>query len=582
LKSINNLKWWQTAVFYQIYPRSFADGNGDGIGDIKGMIDRLDYLQDLGIDAIWLSPHYPSPQFDCGYDIADYNGVAPEYGSLDDFKQFLEEAHRRGMRLILDLVLNHTSDQHPWFIESRSCRGNPKRDWYIWRDGRDGGPPNNWHAFFSDSAWEFDPATEQYYYHVFFKEQPDLNWRNPQVKQAMFDVVRFWLDLGVDGFRIDAIGSVFEDPGLPDHTAGHTPRDLFSFVIGNQSDQPDEDRTAYLVEQFKHVFQYQMDQPGIHELIQELRAVVDEYPDRVLVGETEEISYYGNGNNELDLVFNFSLMNSSKLTPRTIRANQEERLADLPSGAWPCNTLGNHDAPRMYSRYGDGKNNDALARLHVALMLTLWGTPFLYNGEEIGMSDWLVTDVAQFRDNVSVWLYQSAVHELSVSPADALELANDRGRDKCRTPMQWANTANAGFCPAGVQPWLLVNPDYAQGINVAEQVNDPNSLFHFYRRLLHLRRKTPALIAGDYQPLHPKATHYLAFLRRTEGQTCLVVLNMSNQVRSLSFDLGVEIVRPLFSNKVRRAMRDDPALLIIDPFEIYIGELDEQTGDLTS
>ncbi|MCB0167767.1 MAG: alpha-glucosidase C-terminal domain-containing protein, partial [Anaerolineae bacterium] len=322
--------------------------------------------------------------------------------------------------------------------------------------------------------------------------------------------------------------------------------------------------------------------PGIHELIQELRAVVDEYPDRVLVGETEEMSYYGNGSNELDLVFNFPLMNCSKLTPRTIRANQEERLANLPSGAWPCNTLGNHDTPRMYSRYGNGKNNDALSRLHAALMLTLRGTPFLYNGEEIGMSDWPVADIAQFQDNVSVWLYQSAVNDLAISPADALELANDRGRDKCRAPMQWANTANAGFCPAGVQPWLPVNPDYAQGINVAEQVNDPSSLFHFYRRLLHLRRKTPALIAGDYQLLHQKAKAYLAFLRRTEGQTCLVVLNMLNQVRSLSFDLEVEIVRPLFSSKARRGVRDDPALLIVEPFEIYIGELDEPTSDLNS
>lgn len=575
MKPIKDLQWWQTAVFYQIYPRSFADGNGDGIGDFKGIIDRLDYLQDLGIEAIWLSPHYPSPLFDCGYDIADYTGVAAEYGTLDGFKQFLEEAHRRGLRVILDLVLNHTSDRHPWFIESRSSRDNPKRDWYVWRDGRDGGPPNNWHAFFSDSAWEYDPTTGQYYYHVFFKEQPDLNWRNPQVKQAMFEAMRFWLNLGVDGFRIDAIGSVFEDPVLTDHTADRTPRDLFNIGIASHPYQPDEDRTTYLEKQFKRVFQYQMDQPGIHKLIRELRALVDEYPDRVLVGETEEISYYGDGSNELHMVFNFPLMNTSKLTPAVIRANQAERLAALPTGAWPCNTLGNHDAPRMYSHYGDGQHNEALARLHLALMLTLRGTPFLYNGEEIGMSDWPVADVAQFQDNVSVWLYQSVMEESGAQPAEALKLANDRGRDKCRTPMQWANAANAGFCPAGVRPWLPVNPNYAQGVNVADQMNDPSSLFHFYRRLLHLRRQTPALIAGDYQPLHQTATDYLAFLRQTEGQTCLVVLNMSAQSCTLSFDLDADTVHPIFSSKARQGMKDDPALLIIDPFEIYIGELDE-------
>ena len=217
--SMEELKWWQKAVFYQIYPRSFADGNGDGIGDFHGMIDRLDYLQDLGIDALWLSPHYPSPQHDCGYDVADYTGVEPEYGTLDDFKLFLKGAHQRGIRVILDLVLNHTSDQHRWFIESRAGRDNPKRDWYVWRDGVDGGPPNNWYSFFGGSAWEYDPATDQYYYHAFLRQQPDLNWSNPEVKRAMWDAVRFWLDLGVDGFRLDAVGTIFEDPALPDHTA---------------------------------------------------------------------------------------------------------------------------------------------------------------------------------------------------------------------------------------------------------------------------------------------------------------------------------------------------------------------------
>ena len=570
---MENLAWWQTAVFYQIYPRSFADGNGDGIGDFQGMIGRLDYLQDLGIEALWLSPHYPSPQFDCGYDIADYTDVDPEYGTLADFQRFLDEAHRRGLRVILDLVLNHTSDQHPWFIESRSSLDNPKRDWYVWRDGRDGGPPNNWHAAFSDSAWEYDPATSQYYYHYFFKEQPDLNWRNPEVRQAMFDAARFWLDMGVDGFRLDAIGTIFEDLALPDHTAEMTQRELFRAFRATYPNEPDTETAAYLAQQFRRMFEYQVDQPGVHALMQELRALVDEYDDRVLVGETDEVSYYGDGDNELQLAFNFPLMRTDRLTPAWIRANQEERLTALPPGAWPCNTLGNHDSPRVYSRYGDGENNEALARLHLALMLTLRGTPFLYNGEEIGMSDWPLVDITEFRDNLGVWLYEITTTEFGVLPAEALTMANGMGRDKCRTPMQWANAPNAGFSPAGVQTWLPMNPDYTREVNVAEQSEAPGSLLNFYRLLLSIRRQTPALIAGDYVPLHEEAEDYLAFLRQTDRQTCLVLLNFSNQSHVLRFDGVPGAARLVFSSRERQRDQDDLSQLPVAPFEIYIGKL---------
>jgi len=475
---MSDLKWWQKAVFYQIYPRSFADGDGDGIGDLQGMIDRLDYLQDLGIDAIWLSPHYPSPQADCGYDISNYTDVAPEYGTLDDFKRFLDGAHQRGIRLILDWVLNHTSDQHPWFIESRSSRNNPKRDWYIWRDGKGDGPPNNWYSTFGGSAWEYDPATGQYYYHCFLKQQPDLNWRNPQVKQAMWDATRFWLDLGVDGFRLDAIGTIFENPAFPDHTCQLTQLELYQ---ADRTASSDEER-EWVTKQAEAMFEHQMEQPGMHELMQELRRVVDEYPDRMLVGEDEEIAYYGEGDNELHLVFNFPLMKTERLTPAWVRANQRERLAALPPGAWPCNTLGNHDTPRIYSRYGDGQNDAALARISLALMLTLRGTPFLYNGEEIGMTNLLLQDIAQFRDTLVVGVYHLAVNELKMPEADALAIAASINRDGCRTPMQWADAPNAGFSPAGVPTWLPVNPNYTQGVNVASQLGDPDSLFSFYRR----------------------------------------------------------------------------------------------------
>ncbi len=589
---MQELEWWQKAVFYQIYPHSFADGNGDGIGDFYGMIDRLDYLQELGVGALWLSPHYPSPFFDCGYDVADYTGVAPEHGTLDDFKRFLNEAHQRGIRVILDLVLNHTSDQHPWFIESRSSRDNPKRDWYVWRDGKGGGPPNNWYSGFGGPAWEYDPATGQYYYHYFFKQQPDLNWRNPEVKQAMWDAVRFWLDLGVDGFRLDAVNTIFEDPALPDHAAEMSLPELYHQALQAASSEAGQ---AQLVRQTEVMFQYQREQPGMHELMQELRTVVDEYPDRMLVGETGEIAYYGDGTNELHLAFNFPLMKTTRITPTWVRANQQERLSALPPGAWPCNTLGNHDSPRVYSRYGDGQNDDALARLHLALMLTLRGTPFLYNGEEIGMTDLPLEDISQFRDNLGVWVYHTVVNELGMPPADALAYANYLGRDKCRTPMQWANVPNGGFSPAGVRTWLPVNPNDAQSVNVAEQLDDPDSLLSFYRRMLRVRKQNPALIAGDYTVLHEEAEDYLTFLRGSvadpstgpsassghasgqAGQTCLVVLNMSDQAHTLNFDLDAHTAELVFSSHARGGDSDDLSQLTLAPFEIYIGEIKRKT-----
>lgn len=572
---MTQLKWWQKAVFYQIYPRSFADGNGDGIGDLRGMIERLDYLQDLGIDAIWLSPHYPSPQFDCGYDISDYTAVAPEYGTLADFREFLEGAHRRGIRVILDLVLNHTSDQHPWFIESRSSRDNPKRDWYIWRDGRGDGPPNNWNSTFGGSAWEYDPQTGQYYYHFFLKQQPDLNWRNPEVREAMWNAVRFWLDMGVDGFRLDAIGTIFEHPDLPDHPIQ---KSMIELAAAREMATDPEER-ARLMREWRAMFAYQVEQPGVHELMQELRSVVDEYDDRMLVGENEEIAYHGNGQNELHMVFNFPLMKTPRLTPAWIRANQQQRLAELArvsADAWPCNTLGNHDSPRVKSRYGDGVHDDELARVHLALMLTLRGTPSLYNGEEIGMTDLILTDLAQFRDLLGLWVYRALHDELKLPHEFALARAAQVTRDRARTPMQWANAPNAGFSPAGVTTWLPVNPNYAQGVNVADQQDDPNSLLNYYRRLLRVRRQTPALIAGQYTPLHEEAADYLAFLRRIEeagGQSCLVVLNFSDRPLTLRFDELTSPVRLLFSSAARTSTQDDPARLALGPFEVYIGEV---------
>ncbi len=563
--------WWQSAVFYQIYPRSFADSNGDGIGDLPGIIARLDYLQDLGIDAIWLSPHYPSPQFDCGYDIVDYTAVAPEFGTLNDFKCLLDGLHQRGMRLILDLVLNHTSDKHPWFQEARRSRDNPHRDWYIWRDGKGDNPPNNWMSTFGGSAWEFDAASGQYYYHFFFKQQPDLNWRNPAVKRAMFDAVCFWLEMGVDGFRLDAIGTIFEHPDLPDHSSRLTLAELRQLLATSTSRK---ERRA-LGKEWRAMFQHQVDQPGVHELMQELRALVDEFGERLLVGETDDLSYHGNGEDELHMVFNFPLMHSKRLTPARVRANQARRLstlANISPQAWPCNTFGNHDSSRTHNRFGDGQHDAQLARLHLALLLTLRGTPFLYNGEEIGMSDLLLSDIQQFRDMLGIWLYHAEIDELGLSPEQALQDAARLSRDKCRTPMQWANAPNAGFGPPGVETWLPVNPNYATGVNVADQEADPASLLNFYRAFLRLRKHNPALIIGDYTQLAPRSRDVLAFVRRAPHQACLVALNFAPQNSHLRLP-GLPPAHLLYSNHPRAAASIPLPDLTLSPFEILIAEL---------
>lgn len=561
------MHWWQTAVFYQIYPRSFADGNGDGIGDLKGMVEKLDYLASLGIEGLWLSPHYPSPQFDCGYDIADYTQVNPEYGTLDEFKRFLDGAHARGMKVILDLVLNHTSDQHPWFNESRSSRDNPKRDWYIWRDGKNGEPPNNWFSTFDGQAWTLDETTGQYYYHYFFKEQPDLNWRNPAVKQAMWQAVRFWLELGVDGFRLDAIGTIYENPDLPNHPYPGTLVDLYKEAAsaGFESEE--------FARQYRTIFQYQVDLPEVHDLMQELRRLVDEYPERMLVGETDDVRFYGDAANELHMVFNFPLMNTPNMTAAHVYKNQAAGKKLLPAWAWPANTLNNHDTTRVKTHFGDGEHAHQQARLWLALMLTLRGTPFLYNGEEIGMTDYILSSMSQVRDNISTFYYVNARKELEMTPEAARQLALASGRDKCRTPLQWANLPNAGFSPEEVETWLPVNPNYAEGLNVADQAGDPGSLLNFYRQLIRLRQQTPALVEGEIQMVNQPAEDCVAFLRTAPGQTCLVALNLANQSVRVAVDLPHKPAQIIYSSQSRAAELVNLADFELEPFGIFIGQL---------
>jgi len=497
--------WWKHGIVYQIYPRSFADTNGDGVGDLQGIIERLDHLNDgtpqsLGVDAIWLSPIYPSPQHDFGYDVSDYNDVDPRFGTLDDFDELVEKAHARGLRIVMDMVLNHSSHLHPWFVESRSNRQNPRRDWYIWRDGRaPGRPPNNWQSVFGGSAWKWDLRTEQYYLHSFLEEQPDFNWRNPEVREALFDVLRFWLDRGVDGFRLDVVNYYFKDAQFRDN--------------------PGRRALTYGYGRLRHV--YDKDQPEMHPLLKEMRGLLNEYPHRMAVGEVGSdepvlgaASYLGEEADELPLTFNFAFARSPWSAP-AFQREVEHWESLLPPGGWPAYFLSNHDVVRHASRYGAGHWTDARARVAAALLLTLRGTPFLYYGEEIGMRQVRIPkDEIQDPPGRRFWpLY--------------------RGRDGCRTPMQWDGTTHAGFT-TGI-PWLRVGPDY-QGRNVAAQRDDPGSLFTFYRRLIWLRKETPALLHGTYRPLQERPARALAFLRETPDQTVLVLLNFSARSARLVMD----------------------------------------------
>lgn len=492
--------WWREGVIYQIYPRSFADSNGDGLGDLPGITSRLDYLADLGVSALWLSPFYPSPDADFGYDVSDHTAVDPRMGTLADFDELVAQAHQRGLRIVIDMVLNHTSDQHPWFIEARSSRENPKRDWYIWKEAAPGGkPPTNWQASFGGGAWEFDSASGQFYLHSFLKEQPDLNWHNPQVRQAQLDVFRFWLERGVDGFRLDVFNAYFKDAQFRDNP---TKFGLRGF-----------DRQEHL---------YDMDQPEMVPFLQELRALLDTYPERYAVGETylatpEKITRYV-GADRLHAAFSFDFTAGSQITfpwnARFVAGQVTRREAFCQSaGTWPTTVFSNHDLPRAASRYCWGER-DLPAIQALTLLLTLSGTPFLYYGEEIGMRD--------------ISLKRSEI----LDPPGKKYWPVYTGRDGCRSPMQWSDEPQAGF--SSVKPWLPVHPNYLAR-NVAAQQENPNSIFSLTKRLLGLRRAYPALRQGSLRIFFRIDNGVLAFERRLGQQLLLIYVNFTNSVRSASF-----------------------------------------------
>ncbi len=539
MKNDQHLRWWQRGVIYQIYPRSFKDTTGNGVGDLPGIIEKLDYLSDgtgnsLGIDAIWLSPIYPSPMADFGYDVADYCDVNPLFGDLATFDQLVAEAHRRGIRIILDYVPNHSSDQHPWFIESRRSRDNPRRDWYIWRDPRpDGSPPNNWGSAFGGPAWTWDEATGQYYLHQFLKEQPELNWRQPEVRAAMMDVLRFWMERGVDGFRIDVVSLLIKDAELRDNPP-------------NPNADPTLPPNDISGRQWPV---YNRDQDQVHEIIRDFRRLLDEYDDRCAIGELSLelprwIRYYGQNGDGLHLPFNFRLM-GLPWQAQAVRRSVDELEAALPPFAWPNYVLGNHDRARLASRLG----GQAQARLAAMMLLTLRGTPTLYYGDELGMENGVIPP-----------------EKLQDPPG--LRLGKEHSRDVCRTPMQWDDSPNAGFSTA--EPWLPVSGDYATR-NVTIQSADPTSMLNLYRRLLWYRRGSPALFGGCYQPLDA-GDNCFVYLRAAGDERRLVALNFADGQRRVSVP-GEDAGQIVISTHLDREESVSPSGFELRPHEGVIVEL---------
>jgi glycosidase len=498
-----NAPWWQRGIVYQIYPRSYQDSNGDGIGDLQGIIDRLDYLNDgtpssLGVDAIWISPFYPSPMADFGYDVADYCDVDKMFGDLATFDRLLDEAHKRGIKVIIDWVPNHSSNQHAWFLESRQDKTNAKHDWYIWRDAKpDGSRPNNWGSIFGGPAWEWDEQRGQYYYHMFVKEQPDLNWANPDVVKAMHDVLRFWLDRGIDGFRMDVVYLIAKYAGLPDN-----PLD------------PNADPTLPEGDIFsRQIHLYDGAQPEVHSYIREFRSIADQYDDKVLIGEIWEddeakwAAYYGTESDGLQMPFNFRLMQMQGWDAATVRTIVEKLEAALPDDGWPNWVIGNHDRIRPATRFG----GEAQGRVGTMLLLTLRGTPTLYQGDELGMPE-------------------AVIPPDKIQDPWGINLGPEKTRDGCRTPMQWDASEQAGF--SSVEPWLPVQDDY-QTRNVAVQSADPRSFLSMTRALIWMRRNSAALSLGDITFL-PAPDGALAYIRQYDTERVFVALNFTNLSRSVS------------------------------------------------
>lgn len=526
--------WWKEAIVYQIYPRSFCDSNGDGIGDLNGITSKLDYLKELGIDVIWLSPVYKSPNDDNGYDISDYEAIMTEFGTMDDFDKMLSEAHRRGIKIVMDLVVNHTSDEHPWFVESRSSKDNPKRDYYIWKEGKNGKEPNNWGSAFSGPAWKYDEKTDMYYLHLFSVKQPDLNWENQKVRKEVFDMMTRWCKKGIDGFRMDVISLISKPEGFPD-----------AKVVGLYGDM-----------------NICANGPKVHDYLKEMNQKVLSKFDIMTVGETagvtlDEAKRYANSEgSELNMVFQFEHMNldsgekfkwSTKHIPLVpLKENLTKWQLGLDDVAWNSLYFCNHDQPRIVSRLGDDSDEfrELSAKCIATCLHMMQGTPYVYQGEELGMTNTVFNSVDDFRDLESVNAYRELIESGLYTKEDMFPKIAHKSRDNARTPMPWDTSENAGFTTG--TPWLALNPNYNK-INVADQLKREDSVFHYYQKLIQLRKEYEIIVYGKYELLLPDDEHIFAYVRTLGNQKLLVVCNFSKTEQKFDFS-GYENAKVLISN----------------------------------
>ncbi len=511
--------WWKEAVVYQIYPRSFMDSNGDGIGDLNGITQRLDYLKSLGVDIIWLCPMFKSPNDDNGYDISDYQDIMDEFGSMADFDRLLEEVHARGMKLILDLVVNHTSDEHPWFVESSKSKESPKRDWYIWEDGKGNLPPNNWESIFKGPAWQYNEGTDQYYMHLFSTKQPDLNWENQEVRDAIYKMINWWLDKGIDGFRLDAISHMKKEPGFKDMP---NPKGLKNVPC----------------------WEKMMNVEGVLDYLDDMCSHTFNNYDIMTVGEANGVSveqaedWVGEDNKRLNMIFQFDHLKLWDENPQAdldlvkLKKTFTQWQKGLENIGWNALFLENHDVPRIVSKWGDTEQYWVESATCLAVMYYLMqGTPFIYQGQEIGMTNTQFSSIDDF-NCVGAKNQYAELSEQGMPEPEILHLLARTGRDNSRTPMQWDNNENAGFSTA--QPWLKVNPNYKQ-INVAEQQSEPGSVFNFYRKLIALRKAEPALIYGNYDLLLEEDKQIYAYTRTLDEQQLLIICNVSAETADYSY-----------------------------------------------
>ncbi|KOR26751.1 alpha-glucosidase [Clostridium sp. L74] len=544
-------KWWKEAVAYQIYPRSFKDSNNDGIGDINGIISKLDYLKDLGIDIIWVCPMYKSPNDDNGYDISDYKDIMDEFGTMEDFDNLLEKVHEKGMKLIIDLVINHTSDEHKWFIESKSSKDNPKRDFYIWQDGKNGEEPNNWESIFKGSAWKYDKNTDQYFLHLFSKKQPDLNWKNENVRKELYSMINWWLDKGIDGFRVDAISHIKKEDGL--------------------KDMPNPTNLEYVPSFDKH-----MNVDGIQKYLKELKENTFDKYDIITVGEANGVNinqapqWVGEKDGKFNMIFQFEHLDlwdvehkeqSAIKKLKEILSKWQEGLEQI---GWNALFIENHDIQRVVSTLGDDKNYWNESSKALALMYFMQkGTPFIYQGQEIGMTNVKFEDIEDYNDIKTINIYKEKIKK-GMSNEEALEYVWKTSRDNSRTPMQWDVTENAGFSKE--KPWLKVNPNYLN-INVNKQENDPNSILNFYKKMIKIKKENEALIYGKYDLILENYEQIYAYTRTLDYEKFIVIVNLTNKEAKYSYDKEKLNYKGLTLSNYLVEEHEDITELVLKPFE---------------